>query len=317
MISSILSSRYSSVTIVVGSLLYQSTSNPIFLLAALFGVAQYLYSMQDALLYQPNMPPTTRNCNPLPRSQHEVINFGENGRLNGFLFKCDDGKCPTIIFFHGNAGNAANRTPMVEFMRTLLRVNVFIFDYSGYGLSRGIPSEKQFYRDGQNAINFVESRDDLGEGIFLFGRSLGGAVVIDLAVRPENENLSGIIVENTFTSVPAMGTVLFSPAAPIINLLPQFAIKNKFYSDEKVQKLSIPVLFISGKDDELVPPGMMHKLYSLCDSKQKYFAKMKGQHNNTWTTPGYFDKMKHFLHEDCKNRHPTTLKPIMTDEELD
>ena len=30
---------------------------------------------------------------------------------------------------------------------------------------------------------------------------------------------------------------------------------------------------------------------------------MKGQHNNTWTTPGYFDKMKHFLHEDCKNRH--------------
>ena len=42
---------------------------------------------------------------------------------------------------------------------------------------------------------------------------------------------------------------------------------------------------------------------SLCDSKQKYFAKMRGQHNNTWTTPGYFDKMKHFLHEDCKNRH--------------
>ena len=101
MISSILSSRYSSVTIVVGSLLYQSTSNPIFLLAALFGVAQeifenrndisfeeclkisrphlsksfqYLYSMQDALLYQPNMPPTTRNCNPLPRTQHEVRN---------------------------------------------------------------------------------------------------------------------------------------------------------------------------------------------------------------------------------------------------
>ena len=54
-----------------------------------------------------------------------MINFGLNGGLNGFLFKCDDGKCPTIIFYHGNAGNAANRTPMVEFMRTLLHVNVF------------------------------------------------------------------------------------------------------------------------------------------------------------------------------------------------
>lgn len=41
----------------------------------------------------------------------------------------------------------------------------------------------------------------------------------------------------------------------------------KIFSDEKVQKLSIPVLFISGKDDELVPPGMMHKLYRIVLSK--------------------------------------------------
>ena len=157
----------------------------------------------------------------------KVINFGAKQRLNGFLFKCDNGKAPTIIFFHGNAGNAANRTPMVEFMRTLLKMNIFIFDYSGYGLSGGIPGEKQFYQDGQDALDYIESREDLGEGIFLYGRSLGGAVVIELATRAENEHLSGIIVENTFTSVPAIGSVLFSIAAPIINLLPQFTISNK------------------------------------------------------------------------------------------
>ena len=54
---------------------------------------------------------------------------------------------------------------MVEFMRTLLKVNIFIFDYSGYGLSRGTPSEEQFYRDGQDAIDFVESRNDLGKKV--------------------------------------------------------------------------------------------------------------------------------------------------------
>ena len=85
----------------------------------------------------------------------KVVNFGKNGRLNGFLFKCDDGATPTIIFHHGNAGNAANRTPMVEFMRTLLKMNIFIFDYSGYGMSRGIPGEEQFYKDGQQAIEVV------------------------------------------------------------------------------------------------------------------------------------------------------------------
>ena len=40
---------------------------------------------------------------------------------------------------------------------------------------------------------------------------------------------SGVIVENTFTSIPAMGAVMFSIAAPLINVLPQFAIKNKYY----------------------------------------------------------------------------------------
>ena len=53
--------------------------------------------------------------------------------------------------------------------------------------------------------------------------------MIELASRLENEHLSGIIVENTFTSVPAIGSVLFSIAAPIINILPQCAIKNKFW----------------------------------------------------------------------------------------
>jgi len=310
MIDRLFSSRYASVLICFGSLLYAGYGNVVFLLVAVFGCFQWLYSAQDSLLYQPGMPPFARVANPLnypSRTQYEEINFGKDSRLNGLLFKCDDGKCSTIIFYHGNAGNSANRVEMVEFMRTLLKVNIFIFDYSGYGLSRGTPSEEQFYRDGQDAIDFVESRNDLAGGIFLYGRSLGGAVVIDLAARPENENLAGLIVENTFTSVPAMGSTLFSPAAPIINLLPGFAIKNKFYSDAKIQRLSLPVLFMSGTDDELVPPRMMHKLHALCSSKLKVLCKMKGHHNSTWTTPGYFDKFKHFLHETCKTRHTTDL----------
>jgi len=296
-------SRYASVLICFGALLYAVHGNVLYLLMALFGSLQWLYSAQDSLLFQPGMPNFARVANPLnypSRVRFEEVTFGH---LNGLLFKCDDGACPTIIFYHGNAGNAANRVEMVEFMRTLLKMNVFIFDYSGYGLSRGCASEEQFYRDGQAAIDYVESRQDLGGGIFLYGRSLGGAVVIDLAARPENEHLSGLIVENTFTSVPAMGTTLFSPAAPIINLLPQFAIKNKFYSDMKVTRLSLPVLFMSGTDDELVPPHMMQKLHALCASKVKVLAKMKGHHNSTWTTPGYFDKFKHFLYETCKTRH--------------
>ena len=83
----------------------------------------------------------------------------------------------------------------------------------------------------QCAIDYVIEREDLGAGIILYGRSLGGAVSIDLAVRPENEDsIRAVIIENSFTSIPLIGCHLFSLFAPIINILPNFAIKNNFCS---------------------------------------------------------------------------------------
>ena len=55
------------------------------------------------------------------------------------------------------------------------------------------------------------------------------------------------------------------------------------------------MLFISGRDDEIVPPCMMDELFSGCSSPSKEFVKLRGHHNSTWTTPGYFDKMNSFL----------------------
>ena len=136
-------------TILFCSLLYSYTSSLFFLACSILAVLQYLYLLQDSLLYQPGHPPHARNHHPLPKSTHEIVNFGQRSALNGILFKYESGNCPTIIFFHGNAGNASNRTQMIEFMRTILKMNVFVFDYSGYGLSRNRPSEAQLYQDGQ------------------------------------------------------------------------------------------------------------------------------------------------------------------------
>lgn len=136
-------------TILFCSLLYSYTSSLFFLACSILAVLQYLYLLQDSLLYQPGHPPHARNHHPLPKSTHEIVNFGQRSALNGILFKYESGNCPTIIFFHGNAGNASNRTQMIEFMRTILKMNVFVFDYSGYGLSRNRASEAQLYQDGQ------------------------------------------------------------------------------------------------------------------------------------------------------------------------
>lgn len=60
-------------------------------------------------------------------------------------------------------------------------INILLFDYRGYGRSTGKPSESGFYTDARAVYNYVRSRTDLNqEKIFLFGRSLGGAVAISL-----------------------------------------------------------------------------------------------------------------------------------------
>lgn len=121
-----------------------------------------------------------------------------------------------------------------------------MLEYRGYGLSQGSPSERGFYMDASAAMDFILTRSDLNLGrIIVFGRSLGnyrfyellskhltnfftegGAVAIDLAARLEySQKIWCVIVENTFTSIPDMATVLMS--SEILKYVPLCLYKNK------------------------------------------------------------------------------------------
>lgn len=68
-----------------------------------------------------------------------------------------------------------------------------------------------FYLDAQASLEFLLNRQDIDhEKIVLYGRSLGGAVAIDLATN-ENyaEHIFALIVENTFTSIPDIACHMF------------------------------------------------------------------------------------------------------------
>ena len=79
------------------------------------------------------------------------FNTGDGKRLHGWFFPLK-GEFPVILFCHGNAGNISHR---LDNIRLLLEqgLQVFIFDYRGYGQSHGRPSEKGLYRDGLAAYD--------------------------------------------------------------------------------------------------------------------------------------------------------------------
>ena len=85
----------------------------------------------------------------------------------------------TIIYFHENAGNIGQRLFNIEMFHFELEVNVLIVGYRGYGHSQGTPTEAGLELDAEAIFQFaLEHKDINNEKLFIFGRSLGGAVGI-------------------------------------------------------------------------------------------------------------------------------------------
>ena len=162
---------------------------------------------------------------------YEVVELttSDSVRLHSYLLKhshLTPNTAPTIVFFHGNAGNIGQRLSIANYLFNYCESNVFLVEYRGYGLSEGYACEKGFYRDAEAAINYLLTRSDIDTTkIIVFGQSIGGAVVIDLATKFNNK-LFGLIVENTFTSLPDIGRDLFG-GIPGVGYLPDICFKNQ------------------------------------------------------------------------------------------
>jgi fermentation-respiration switch protein FrsA (DUF1100 family) len=210
---------------------------------------------------------------------------------------------PTVLFCHENAGNIGLR--MQEFMEIhkRLEVNIMAFDYRGYGASTGTPSEEGLIKDAETALTWLHQQgraDKIDKTkIFVTGRSLGGAVAIHVAAKLKGDALvAGVVIENSFTSISSMVDKMF-PFLAVGDLKNQF-LRLKWDSITKVRDISLPMLFIGGKQDEIVPAEHMLELYDAAvgASSKKFHEVEDGTHNDTWVKGGaaYWKMKRDFLH---------------------
>jgi pimeloyl-ACP methyl ester carboxylesterase len=209
-------------------------------------------------------------------------------------------KKPTIVFFHGNAGNIGLRLPNAHQMYTQLNANILMVEYRGYGDSDSVkPTEEGLKLDAEAALDFISSHPQIDpQRIFCFGRSLGGAVAFHLAKHAETHHkpLAGIMVENTFLSIGTMVDQLMPLIAPL-----KFLVLRMDWGNDRIAPfLRTPVLYLAGDSDELVPHNHMTKLYeysSKCSSYTKMHIIKGGTHNDSWMVGGseYFEKMRSFI----------------------
>ncbi|MBI4212849.1 MAG: alpha/beta hydrolase [Chloroflexi bacterium] len=195
----------------------------------------------------------------------------------------------TWFWFHGNGGNISHRVPDIHTFHDKLGVNIFIFDYRGYGRSGGTPSEEGLYRDAEAALEVLRNRRDVDMGALLyFGRSLGAAVAIELATHHPP---SGLVVEGAFGSVPAMARHAY-PFLPVGPLL-----RTRYDSLRKIQTLEVPLLVIHAERDEVVPLEMGRRLFEAAREPKRFFLVTGAHHNDTATVGGdhYLSALEDFV----------------------
>jgi len=199
----------------------------------------------------------------------------------------------TILFCHGNAGNISHRLDNVA---RLLRAGfqVLLFDYRGYGHSSGQPSEAGLYRDAANAWAHLGQRPDTGDAPrIIFGRSLGGAVAVELAMRAQADTVppDGLILESTFTSAHSMARLAFPFPLPPLPI--------KYDSLSKIGRLKTPLLVIHGQQDELIPIAEGRALFEAAPEPKMWVPIPGAGHNDTYLVAGeaYFRQLAAFANQ--------------------
>lgn len=148
---------------------------------------------------------------------------------------------PAVVFTHGNA-ELIDQWPHALARYRELGVSVLLPEYRGYGRSAGAPSEAAIAEDLRAVHDRLLDHPAVdAERLVYHGRSLGGgAACTRLDERPPR----ALILESTFTSVPAVAAGMFVPG---------FLIADRFENLEAVRRYDGPLLIFHGLSDRLIP----------------------------------------------------------------
>ncbi len=233
---------------------------------------------------------------PLPRDQQAGRLGGEEvwlqatdgTKLHGWFFPHAEPRV-VILYGHGNGEDAERNSRLMARLHDELQASVFIFDYRGYGLSEGVPHEAGVILDGMAAQRWLSERTKIStDQVVLYGRSLGGAVMVALA---EQLGARALIVHGSFANMTDV-------AADRYFWLPvRLLMRNRYESEERIKNYDGPLLQIHGTADRVVPLRLAKPLVAASPSRHKQFIEVPGGTHNDRLSPEVLDSIAAFLDE--------------------
>ncbi|MEO7190757.1 MAG: alpha/beta hydrolase [Vicinamibacterales bacterium] len=264
-----------------GRILLRRAAVVLMLLLALgyAGAAGYLRWSEHALVYQPGSRQVDVPPERFALRERRVTYPSSGGAvLSAWVIPArpQHSAAQWMLICHGNYGNVGfgQRPEFYAFMRDL-DVNLFAFDYRGFGESTGTPSEQAFYDDAEASYGYlIRTLGVRPDQIVIFGHSLGSAVAIELATHSP---ASALIVDGAFTSVVERAAELY-PLLPISLVATQ-----RFPSIDRIASVVMPKLFLHSPDDMVIPYALGLRLFEAA-RPPKQFVAVRGGHENAFKT---------------------------------
>ncbi len=266
------------------------------LLAAYVGLAVMLLFLENRLLFHPATasrswidPPTAppERIRPMPTISDVTLTINDGTKIHAWWCTSKDTK-GALLYCHGNAGNLSHRGGSIVKLHDILGVSVLIVDYPGYGKSEGSPSEAGCYAAAEAGYDWIVDTQKISpRNVLLYGKSLGGGVITEIASKREHRAL---ILVKTFTSVPDVASdIYWWLPLPI-----RFLARSQFDSKNKLKACQRPIFIGHGTTDEVIPYAHGERLFAIANEPRQFYP-MPGVSHNEPLPPEFFMEMKAFL----------------------
>ena len=242
-----------------------------FLITVLVGygaIAALAYFAQRALMYFPERTRTAPAAAGFAQAEEIELITSDGERVIAWHVP-PRGEKPVVLYFQGNGGALNLRAQ--RFARIVADgTGLLALSYRGYGGSTGRPSEAGLLRDAEATYAYAAARYP-AERLVPYGESLGSGVAVALAA----EHIVGkVILEAPFTSAVDIGAAAY-PFLPV-----RLLMHDTFRSDERIGKVTAPVLVLHGARDTIVPISYGERLYALISAPKKFVRFPEGHHSD-------------------------------------
>lgn len=213
-------------------------------------------------------------------------------QLSGVYLPAKDGR-PTLLFFHGRGGNISHFENFALAYEPL-GYGLLLFDYRGFGKSKGTPCQKHIAQDAIVAVQYALKQLKISpENLVIYGHSLGNFPALIAAQHFKHFPLKALVLQSPFLSASDVAASWvahgYQPTRFLYRFIRVFVTPflwfNRFDNTQLTHDLSLPVLICFSKADVTLPWQQSAKLADGLVSAKRFLSSVGGHDEFNWVAP--------------------------------